>query len=220
MTPEEKKSEADYNAKMKKINRALRITQAVFAIVLLYCLQDTLCNSPQHQPTTTDSTSIWKSQAKQAGNAAAVYMTEVSRLQQRLNDKDKQLRDVRAHESQLTITNKGLIVKLRQNAPVDCTPYIDSVDNYHIEIENAKDSSYLALLDKYLVADSASVFKDSVIIQLGVQVYKQSNVIEADSLKIAGLTKQARKGYFKGLLHGTLIGAAIKTGIDLLIGKE
>ena len=199
------------------------IVLSVIGIILLVGLIKH-CGTGKPQHTQTDSTSIWKSQAKQAGNAAAIYMTEVSRLQQRLNDKDSQLRDIRAHESQLTITNKGLIAKLRQNAPIDCTPYIDSVDNYHIEIENAKDNSYSALMGKFMVADSISLTKDSVIIELGMQVNRQGKVIEADSLKMAAFPKQlkkaTRKGYFKGLWHGTLIGAAIKTGIDLVIGKE
>jgi hypothetical protein len=134
--------------------------------------------TPHPQPTQTDSTSIWKSQAKQAGNAAAIYMTEVSRLQSRLLEKDNQLKDALAHEKQLTATNLGLIKRLRETAPKDCEPYIDSTVTYYNEIMDVKDSSYAALMDKLLVTDSLSLVKDSVIIELGVQVDKQGKVIE------------------------------------------
>jgi hypothetical protein len=175
------------------------ITCLLLSIGLHYC-------NPHPHPTTTDSTSIWKQQAKQAGNAAAVYMTEVSRLQSRLLDKDNQLRDVRAHEKQLTYTNLGLIKRLRENAPKDCTPYIDSTVTYYTEIMEVKDSSYAKLFEKLLVTDSISLVKDSVIIELDLQVDKQQSVIDATDKK---LKKAERKAKVAKFFNKVLVGAAV-----------
>jgi hypothetical protein len=171
----------------------------LLAIGLHYC-------NPQPQPTTTDSTSIWKAQAKQAGNAAAVYMTEVSRLNKRLLEKDNQLRDVLAHEKQLTISNLGLIKRLRETAPKDCEPYIDSTVTYYNEILNVKDSSYASLFEKLLVTDSLSLVKDSVIIELGVQADVQGKVIEATDKKLKKAERKARRAKF---FNKVLVGAAV-----------
>jgi hypothetical protein len=168
--------------------------------------RDFACNNSKQQPTTTDSTSIWKQQAKQAGNAAAVYMTEVSRLQSRLLEKDNQLRDVLAHEKQLTYTNLGLIKRLRETAPKDCTPYIDSTVTYYNEILNVKDSSYAKLFEKLLVTDSLSLVKDSVIIELNVQADVQNKVIEVTDKK---LKKAERKAKVAKFFNKVLVGAAV-----------
>jgi hypothetical protein len=175
------------------------ITCLLLSIGLHYC-------TPHPQPTTTDSTSIWKQQAKQAGNAAAVYMTEVSRLQSRLLEKDNQLRDVRAHEKQLTYTNLGLIKRLRENAPKPCEPYIDSTVTYYTEIMEVKDSSYAVLFEKLLVTDSLSLVKDSVIIELDLQVDKQGKVIEQVE---ADKKKAERKAKVAKFFNKVFIGAAV-----------
>jgi len=150
------------------------------------------CN-PQPQSIQTDSTSTWKAQAKQAGNAAATYMTEVSRLKSRLLEKDNQLNDVLAHEKQLTISNLALIKRLRETAPKDCQPYVDSTVAYYTEILDVKDSSYSALMDKLLVTDSISLVKDSVIVELEVQVDKQVKVIEATEADLKKAERKAKR---------------------------
>jgi hypothetical protein len=172
------------------------------------------CN-PHPQPTTTDSTSIWKSQAKQAGNAAAVYMTEVSRLQSRLLEKDSQLKDVLAHEKQLTATNLGLIKRLRETAPKDCTPYIDSTVTYYNEIMEVKDSSYAKLFEKLLVTDSLSLLKDSVIIELNVQADVQGKVIEATDKRLKKAERKAKRA--KVLNKVLFIAAAAYTGVVMYL---
>ena len=179
------------------------ITFGITCLLLSICLH--YCN-PQPQPTPTDSTSIWKQQAKQAGNAAAIYMTEVSRLQSRLIDKDTQLRDVLAHEKQLTATNLGLIKRLRETAPKPCEPYIDSTVTYYNEILDVKDSSYARLFEKLLVTDSLSLVKDSVIIELNVQADVQGKVIEATDKK---LKKAERKAKVAKFFNKVLVGAAV-----------
>lgn len=177
-------------------------------IALMFMKQ---CNRSEIPNSSTDSTSTWKAQAKQAGNAAATYMTEVSRLNKRLLEKDNQLQDVLAHEKQLTISNLALIKKLRENAPKDCQPYVDSTVIYYTEILDVKDSSYSALMDKLLVADSISVVKDSVIVELNVQVDKQGKVIEATDKK---LKKTERKAKRANILNKVLfIAAAAYTGV-------
>jgi hypothetical protein len=181
----------------------LAITFGITCLLLSICLH--YC-TPHPQPTPTDSTSIWKSQAKQAGNAAAVYMTEVSRLQSRLLEKDNQLRDVLAHEKQLTYTNLGLIKRLRETAPKDCTPYIDSTVTYYTEIMEVKDSSYSALMEKLLVTDSLSLVKDSVIIELNVQADVQNKVIEQVE---ADKKKAERKAKVAKFFNKVLVGAAV-----------
>jgi hypothetical protein len=175
------------------------ITCLLLSIGLHYC-------TPNPQPTQTDSTSIWKSQAKQAGNSAAIYMTEVSRLNKRLLEKDNQLKDALAHEKKLTYTNLGLIKRLRETAPKDCTPYIDSTVTYYTEIMEVKDSSYAVLFEKLLVTDSISLVKDSVIVELGVQVDMQGKVIEATDKK---LKKAERKAKVAKFFNKVLVGAAI-----------
>jgi len=181
----------------------LAITFGITCLLLSICLH--YC-TPHPQPTTPDSTSIWKSQAKQAGNAAAVYMTEVSRLNKRLLEKDNQLKDVLAHEKQLTISNLGLIKRLRETAPKSCEPYIDSTVTYYNEIMEVKDSSYAVLSEKLLVTDSLSLVKDSVIIELNVQADVQGKVIEATDKK---LKKAERKAKVAKFFNKVLVGAAV-----------
>jgi len=190
--------------KTKHLAITFGITCLLLSIGLHYC-------TPHPQPTQTDSTSIWKSQAKQAGNAAAIYMTEVSRLQSRLLEKDNQLKDALAHEKQLTATNLGLIKRLRETAPKDCTPYIDSTVTYYNEIMDVKDSSYAALMDKLLVTDSISLVKDSVIVELNVQVDNQGKVIEATDKKLKKAERKARRA--KVLNKILFIAAAAYTGV-------
>jgi hypothetical protein len=185
------------------VTKHLAITFGITCLLLSICLH--YC-TPHPQPTTTDSTSVWKQQAKQAGNAAAIYMTEVSRLKNRLLEKETQLKDVRAHEKQLTYTNLGLIKRLRENAPKPCDPYIDSTVTYNTEIMNVKDSSYAVLFDKLLVTDSISLVKDSVIIELNVQADVQNKVIEATNKK---LKKAERKAKLAKFFNKVLVGAAV-----------
>jgi hypothetical protein len=186
--------------KTKHLAITFGITCLLLSIGLHYCNRSEIPN------TSTDSTSIWKSQAKQAGNAAAVYMTEVSRLNKRLLEKDNQLRDVRAHEKQLTYTNLGLIKRLRETAPKPCEPYIDSTVTYYTEIMEVKDSSYAKLFEKLLVTDSLSLVKDSVIIELNVQADVQNKVIEATDKK---LKKAERKAKVAKFFNKVLVGAAV-----------
>jgi hypothetical protein len=185
--------------KTKHIAITFGITCLLLSIGLHYC-------TPHPQHTQTDSTSIWKQQAKQAGNAAAIYMTEVSRLQSRLLEKDNQLRDVRAHEKQLTYTNLGLIKRLRETAPKPCDPYIDSTVTYYNEVINVKDSSYAKLFEKLLVTDLISLVKDSVIIELNVQADVQGKVIEQQDKKLKKAERKARRAK---VLNKVLVGAAV-----------
>jgi hypothetical protein len=190
----------------------LLIGAAVYATLI--SIMDWQCN-PHPQPPPTDSTSLWKSQAKQAGNAAAIYMTEVSRLQSRLLEKDNQLKDVLAHEKELTYTNLGLIKRLRETAPTDCEPYIDSTVTYYTEIMDVKDSSYAKLFEKLLVTDSISLVKDSVIVELGVQVDMQGKVIEqieADLKKAERAKRRAKIG-----AKIILFAAAAYTGVVMYL---
>jgi len=197
------------------MKHTLFYTFLIFASVAMMALIFMKQCTPQPQPTTTDSTSIWKSQAKQAGNAAAIYMTEVSRLNKRLLDKDNQLRNALAHEKQLTYTNLGLIKRLRETAPKDCTPYIDSTVTYYNEIMDVKDSSYSALFDKLLVTDSISLVKDSVIVELNVQVDNQGKVIEATDKKLKKAERKAKRA--KVLNKVLFIAAAAYTGVVMYL---
>jgi hypothetical protein len=181
----------------------LAITFGITCLLLSICLH--YCN-PQPQPTTTDSTSVWKQQAKQAGNAAAVYMTEVSRLQTEKLKLQSQLNHIRAHEKSLTATNLGLIKRLRETAPKPCEPYIDSTVTYYTEIMDVKDSSYNSLMGVLLVTDSISLVKDSVIIELNVQADVQNKVIEATDKK---LKKAERKAKVAKFFNKVLVGAAV-----------
>lgn len=193
------------------MKHTLFYTFLIFASVPIITLMFMKSCNPHPQAIQTDSTSTWKAQAKQAGNAAATYMTEVSRLKSRLLEKDNQLNDVLAHEKQLTISNLALIKRLRETAPKDCQPYVDSTVAYYTEILDVKDSSYSALMDKLLVTDSISLVKDSVIVELEVQVDKQVKVIEATDKK---LKKAERKAKRANILNKVLfITAAAYTGV-------
>jgi len=193
------------------MKHTLFYTFLIFASVPIIALMFMKQCNPHPQAIQTDSTSTWKAQAKQAGNAAATYMTEVSRLKSRLLEKDNQLNDVLAHEKQLTISNLALIKRLRETAPKDCQPYVDSTVTYYTEILDVKDSSYSALMDKLLVADSISLVKDSVIVELGVQVDKQGKVIEATDKK---LKKAERKAKVARVVNKILlVAAAAYTGV-------
>ena len=197
------------------MKHTLFYTFLIFASVAMMALMFMKQCTTQPQPTQTDSTSTWKQQAKQAGNAAAIFMTEVSRLQSRLLEKDNQLQSVLAHEKQLTYTNLSLIKRLRETAPKDCTPYIDSTVTYYTEIMDVKDSSYSALMDKLLVTDSISLVKDSVIIELGVQVDKQGKVIEQVEADNKKAERKARRA--KILNKVLFIAAAAYTGVVMYL---
>jgi uncharacterized protein YdeI (YjbR/CyaY-like superfamily) len=188
------------------MKHTLFYTSIIFASVAMMALMFMKQCNPQPQTIQSDSTSIWKQQAKQAGNAAAIYMTEVSRLNKRLLEKDNQLKDVLAHEKQLTISNLGLIKKLRETAPKDCEPYIDSTVTYYNEIMEVKDSSYAVLFEKLLVTDSLSLVKDSVIIELNVQADVQGKVIEQVE---ADKKKAERKAKVAKFFNKVLVGAAV-----------
>jgi hypothetical protein len=193
------------------MKHTLFYTFLIFGSVPIIALMFMKSCNPHPQVIQTDSTSTWKAQAKQAGNAAATYMTEVSRLKSRLLEKDNQLNDVLAHEKELTISNLDLIKRLRETAPKDCQPYVDSTVIYYTEILDVKDSSYSALMDKLLVTDSASVVKDSVIVELNVQVDKQGKVIEVTE---ADLKKAERKAKVARVLNKIIfIAAAAYTGV-------
>jgi hypothetical protein len=66
-------------------------------------------------------------------------------------------------------------------------------------------------MDKLLVTDSISLVKDSVIVELGVQVDKQVKVIEATDKK---LKKAERKAKVARVLNKIiLVAAAAYTGV-------
>jgi len=197
------------------MKHTLFYTSLIFASVAMMALMFMKQCSPQPHPIQTDSTSIWKSQAKQAGNAAAIYMTEVSRLQSRLLEKDTQLKDALAHEKQLTNTNLGLIKRLRETAPKDCEPYIDSTVTYYNQILDVKDSSYAKLFEKLLVTDSISLVKDSVIVELGVQLDNQGKVIEQVETDLKKAERKAKRA--KVLNKVLLIAAAAYTGVVMYL---
>jgi hypothetical protein len=71
---------------------------------------------------------------------------------------------------------------------------------------DVKDSSYAVLFEKLLVTDSISLVKDSVIIELDLQVDKQGKVIEATDKK---LKKAERKAKVAKFFNKVLVGAAV-----------
>jgi len=199
------------------------IVLAGVGILLLFALLKH-CGTGKEPATSTkmDSLNIIRSiEKKQAGKEIAILLNEVTELKKE-KMKDKAEKDsIKAHEKSLMAANTYLIKKMRETAPKECQPYIDSTDEYHKQIEAVKDAAYAKQGEELCNAEEQN---QKLMKTIGIQKMEavKDSTNYADNMKlkdaeIAKASKATRKGYFKGLLHGTLIGAAIKTGIDLLI---
>ena len=183
-------------------------TTAIGIAIIVTLLLVKFCNKPQPLPHTIDYKEQLEMAVKQHGHEASILMNELTEINKKLADANNKYKASNSYANKLAASNIELIKKLRQNAPKDCQPYIDSVDVYHIEIENAKDSVYADLLTAKMLSDSASVTKDSVIIDLSLQVggLKALHAMDKNDLKQA--QKEARKQK-RGKVAAYVIGGAL-----------
>jgi hypothetical protein len=183
-------------------------TTAIGTAIILTLLLVKFCNKTQPLPHNVDYKEQLEMAVKQHGHEASILMNELTEINKKLADANNKYNASNSYANKLAASNIELIKKLRQNAPKDCQPYIDSVDVYHIEIENAKDSVYADLLSAKMLTDSASVIKDSVIIDLSLQVggLKALHAMSKNDLKQA--QKEARKQK-RGKVAAYVIGGAL-----------
>jgi len=191
----------------KNNNMNIKTTAIGIAIIITLLLVK-FCNKPQPLPHNIDYKEQLEMAVKQHGHEASILMNELTEINKKLAEANNKYNASNSYANKLAASNIELIKKLRQNAPKDCQPYIDSVDVYHIEIETAKDSVYADLLSAKMLSDSASVTKDSVIIDLNLQVVglKALHVMDKADLKQA--QKEAKKQK-RGKVAAYVIGGAL-----------
>jgi len=191
----------------KNNNMNIKTTAIGIAIIITLLLVK-FCNKPQPLPHNIDYKEQLEMAVKQHGHEASILMNELTEINKKLAEANNKYNASNSYANKLAASNIELIKKLRQNAPKDCQPYIDSVDVYHIEIETAKDSVYADLLSAKMLSDSASVTKDSVIIDLNLQVVglKALHVMDKADLKQA--QKEAKKQK-RGKVAAYVIGGAM-----------
>jgi len=183
-------------------------TTAIGIAIILTLLLVKFCNKPQPLPHNVDYKEQLEMAVKQHGHEASILMNELTEINKKLADANNKYKASNSYANKLAASNIELIKKLRNNAPKDCQPYIDSVDVYHIEIENAKDSVYKDLLTAKMLTDSASVTKDSVIIDLNLQVGGLKALHTMDKADLKQAQKEARKQK-RGKVAAYVIGGAL-----------
>jgi len=183
-------------------------TTAIGTAIIITLLLVKFCNKPQPLPHNVDYKEQLELAVKQHGHEASILMNELAEINKKLADANNKFNASNSYANKLAASNIELIKKLRNNAPKDCQPYIDSVDVYHIEIENAKDSVYADLLSAKMLSDSASVTKDSVIIDLNLQVGGLKALHTMDKLDLKQAQKEARKQK-RGKVAAYVIGGAL-----------
>ena len=183
-------------------------TTAIGIAIILTLLLVKFCNKPQPLPHNVDYKEQLELAVKQHGHEASILMNELTEINKKLADANNKFNASNTYANKLAASNIELIKKLRNNAPKDCQPYIDSVNVYHIEIENAKDSVYADLLSAKILSDSASVTKDSVIIDLNLQVGGLKALHTMDKLDLKQAQKEAKKQK-RGKVAAYVIGGAL-----------
>jgi len=183
-------------------------TTAIGTAIIITLLLIKFCNKPQPLPHNIDYKEQLELAVKQHGHEASILMNELTEINKKLADANNKYNASNSYANKLAASNIELIKKLRQNAPKDCQPYIDSVDVYHIEIEAAKDSVYADLLNAKMLSDSASVIKDSVIIDLSLQVGGLKALHTMDKLDLKQAQKEAKKQK-RGKVAAYVIGGAL-----------
>ena len=191
----------------KNNNMNIKTTAIGIAIIITLLLVK-FCNKTQPLPHNIDYKEQLELAVKQHGHEASLLMNELTEINKKLADANNKFKASNSYANKLAASNIELIKKLRQNAPKDCQPYIDSTNVYHLEIEAAKDSVYADLLSAKMLSDSASVTKDSVIIDLNLQVggLKALHAMSKNDLKQA--QKEARKQK-RGKVAAYVIGGAL-----------
>ena len=183
-------------------------TTAIGIAIIITLLLIKFCNKTQPLPHNVDYKQQLELAVKQHGHEASMLMNELTEINKKLADANNKYNASNSYANKLAASNIELIKKLRNNAPKDCQPYIDSVDVYHIEIETAKDSVYADLLSAKMLSDSASVIKDSVIIDLNLQVGGLKALHTMDKADLKQAQKEARKQK-RGKVAAYVIGGAL-----------
>ena len=183
-------------------------TTAIGTAIILTLLLIKFCSKPQPLPHNIDYKEQLELAVKQHGHEASLLMNELTEINKKLAEANNKFNASNSYANKLAAYNIELIKKLRQNAPKDCQPYIDSVDVYHIEIEAAKDSVYADLLTAKMLTDSASITKDSVIIDLSLQVGGLKALHTMDKADLKQAQKEARKQK-RGKVAAYVIGGAL-----------
>jgi len=177
-----------------------------FAILLLLrycCYPQTKTLAPQNYDSIVD---VLKAQEKYIG----IREIEYKASQDRAAKAEKAIRD----RKPIYITRVERIV---QSAPDTCQPYLIALKQ-ECDTLQAKSDSLINEL-KNTVAKADTLIKGVVAKSETLEHFNDKLTAENKEL-VKDNVKEKRKGYFKGLWHGTLLGAAIKTTIDLLIPKQ
>lgn len=182
----------------KKENSGLLIgiVLGIIAILIAGALVKYICNEPkQSDPNYKQQLAIEK---KQHGNEQAILLNEIEQYRRKLQAANNVKDSIRQREIILTATNTNLLKKLRQTLPKEC----DTVFVLCDEIINIKDSSYASLFTAFLLADSANILKDSLILSYQAENITDSlrlDVVEKENKK---LTRKAKRGKIASWLIG------------------
>lgn len=204
---------------------AIAIAFAIVAITIGYI---SFCfkykpHTTEREQRIVDSLNIIRAiEKKQAGKEISILMNENSQL---LKDKAKikhEKDSIKKHEKQLIATNTFLINKMRQNAPKECQPYIDSCNEYHNQIEAEKDAAYNKQAEELCKAEQSNENLMKVIGIKDMEAAKDSanytKNMQVKDEKIADLTKSNKRAKFwsKVVTWVSLGAIAVITGVTMI----
>jgi len=187
------------------------IIVVIFALVLMKH-----CGTAPPPQLAADSTSVWKLQAKQAGNQVAILLKEATMRDKLAMKQRAQIDSLQQRSNVIAGKYSEVVKKLRETAPIDCTPYIDSVDIECGKVINIKDDIIAGQENLINSLDSTRQVLDSAVVMLQVQVGKQGQVIEEVEKQ---LKKSKRKAKRARIFTRIVTGAALILLVGLMVGN-
>jgi len=186
----------------------------IVVIILSLALMEH-CGNEQHVPNTDSLRLALEITKRQHGREIASLLNDLSASDKVTRKQRDQIDSLKARSKSVVTYYSNEIKRLRSVAPINCTPYIDSVDMECAKVVNAKDYIIGGQLELINSLDSARIVLDSI-------VSKQSEVIKMDSVIIAGADKAVKKAERKAkrakvLNKVLLFTAAAYTGVVMYL---
>jgi len=186
----------------------LLLAMLTTAAYLFKVVKDTTVNNEQHL---IDSLNIIRAiEKKQAGKEISILMNENTQLQKDKMVLKQEKDSIKQHEKQLIATNTNLIKKMRETAPKECQPYIDSCDEYHKQIELSKDNAYNKQAEELCKSEESNTNLMKTIGVKDVEAAKDSmnyaKNMKVKDIEIAQAKSETKRAKFWGKIA---IGAAV-----------
>ena len=207
-------------------NRTKQFMIAFGVICLLLAILMTKCGknkgnftTPREQHLIDSINFIRAIEKKQAGKEIAILLNENTQLQKDKMILKQEKDSIKQHERQLIATNTNLIKKMRETAPKECQPYIDSCDEYHKQIELSKDNAYNKQAEELCKSEESNTKLMQTIGIKDVEAAKDSmnyaKNMKVKDIEIDQAHKQTKRTKFWGKLA---IGAAVVwTGVVMYV---